>query len=171
MATPTISEPRSISSGVIAERRAEAAAVPAVTYWLAILGIYLLQGALWYYGAEEKIIGGDLKAPAGIEKGFAGSFVDTFPGVGVAWAAIAIAEAILVIGFVVSLVRGEFLRDRAKPVLLGTLAGSLVVLGALLFGQAMIGEHDSVASLFSYGAGTLVMMAGVIYLSPGSRSR
>ena len=67
--------------------------------------------------------------------------------------------------------RGEFLRDRAKPILLGTLAGSVVVLGALLFGQSMIGEHDSVASLFTYGAGTFVMMAAVVYLSPGSRSR
>jgi hypothetical protein len=171
MATPTISEPRSISSGVIAERRAEAAAVPAVTYWLAILGIYLLQGALWYYGAEEKIIGGDLKAPAGIEKAFADSFVATFPGTGFAWALISIAEAAIVIALAVSLIRGEFLPSRGKPILLGTLAGSLVVLGALLFGQSMIAEHDSVAQLFSYAAGTIVTMGAVIYLSPAVSTR
>jgi hypothetical protein len=127
--------------------------------------------ALWYYGAYEKIVGGNLDAPAGIEKSFAGSVIDTFPGVGVAWVVIALAEAAIVVGLLASLVRGEFLRDRAKPILLGTLAGSIVVLGALLFGQSMIGEHDSVASLFTYGAGTLVMMAAVVYLSPGSRSR
>jgi hypothetical protein len=171
MATPTISEPRSISSGVIAERRAEAAAVPAVTYWLAILGIYLLQGALWYYGAEEKIIGGDLKAPAGIEKAFADSFVATFPGTGFAWALISIAEAAIVIALAVSLIRGEFLPSRGKPILLGTLAGSLVVLGALLFGQSMIAAHDSVAQLFSYAAGTIVTMGAVIYLSPAVSTR
>ena len=93
------------------------------------------------------------------------------PASAVVWVLIALAEAAIVIGLLASLVRGEFLRDRAKPILLGTLAGSLVVLGAMLFGQSMIGEHDSVASLFAYGAGTLVMMAAVVLLSPGSRTR
>jgi len=174
MATPTITEPRfatrdaaSAAPGVARS----ASLVTGPTYWLSIAGIYLMQGALWYYGAYEKIVGGNLDAPAGIQKAFAGSVMDTFPGVGVAWAVIALAEAAIVVGLLASLIRGELLRDRAKPILLGTLAGSFVVLGALLFGQSMIGEHDSVASLFTYGAGTLVMMAAVVYLSPGSRGR
>jgi hypothetical protein len=53
---------------------------------------------------------------------------------------------------------------------MGSLAGSVVVLGMLLFGQSMLGEHDAVASLFTYGAGTLVMMAAVLALSPGGRA-
>ncbi len=176
MATPTVTEPRFTDRAVTAEtttddRAARPVGVSAATYWLSIAGIYVIQGALWYYGAYEKIIGGNFDAPAGIQKSFAGSFVDTFPGIGVVWVLIALAEAAIVIGLLASLVRGEFLRDRAKPILLGTLAGSVVVLGALLFGQSMIGEHDSVASLFTYAAGTLVMMAAVVFLSPGSRSR
>jgi hypothetical protein len=138
------------------------------TYWLTMLGIYVMQGALWYYGAYEKIVGGDMKAPAGITKSFQGTFIDSFPGIDVAWGAIAIVEGLLVVGLAASLVRGEFLPSRAKTVLMGTLAGSLVVLGALLFGQAMVGEHDSVASLFTYGGVTLVMMAAVAALAPRS---
>jgi hypothetical protein len=173
MTTPAITEPRFATRDADSAEPtvAGAAVVTSPTYWLSIAGIYLMQGALWYYGAYEKIVGGSFDAPAGIRKSFAGSFIDTFPGVGVVWVIIALAEAAIVLGLLASLVRGEFLRDRAKPILLGTLAGSVVVLGALLFGQSMIGEHDSVASLFTYGAGTLVMMAAVVYLSPGSRSR
>jgi hypothetical protein len=87
----------------------------------------------------------------------------------VAWAAISILEAVLVIGLAVSLVRGEFLPRRDKPVLMATLAGSIVILGMLLFGQAMVAAHDSVASLFTYVAGTIVMMFAVAALAPASR--
>ena len=139
------------------------------TYWLTLAGVYLMQGALWYYGAYEKIIGGDLKAPAGISKGFSGTFVDSFPGVGVAWGAISILEALLVVGLAASLIRGEFLPGRAKTILMATLGGSVVVLGMLLFGQSMIGEHESVASLFTYGGVTFIMMGVVAALAPGGR--
>jgi hypothetical protein len=167
-ATPRITK----SNGVASAGPARPAAAPAgqmATYWLTLAGVYLMQGALWYYGAYEKIVGGDLAAPAGIEKGFAGTFVDSFPGVGVAWGAISILEALLVVGLLASLIRGEFLPGRAKTILMGTLGGSFVVLGLLLFGQSMIGEHDSVASLFTYGGVTLVMMAAVAVLAPGGR--
>jgi hypothetical protein len=139
------------------------------TYWMTMIGIYVMQGALWYYGAYEKIVGGDLAAPAGIEKAYEGSFIASFPGVDVAWGAISIAEAVIVVGLAASLIRGEFLPSRTKPILMASLAGSLVVLGALLFGQSMVAAHESVASLFSYGAGTLVMMAAVVFLAPLSR--
>jgi hypothetical protein len=151
------------------ETRAESRVGKLATYWLALAGVYLMQGALWYYGAYEKIIGGDLEAPAGISKGFAGTFVDTFPGVGVAWGVISIAEALLVVGLAASLIRGEFLPGRAKPILMATLGGSVVVLGMLLFGQSMIGEHESVASLFTYGGVTFIMMGVVAALAPGGR--
>jgi len=166
--TPRVSRVR----GATAHRAVEAARADAgklATYWLTMLGIYVMQGALWYYAAYEKIVSGDLKAPAGVVESFQGSFIDSFPGVDVAWGAIAIAQALLVVGLAVSLVRGEFLPSRAKTVLMGTLGGSLVVLSALLFGQSMIGEHDAVASLFTYGGVTLVMMAAIAALAPRSR--
>ena len=173
MASPTISQPRYTDRGDVTAERVSTAQTDIghqAMYWLSMAAIYIIQGGLWYYAAEEKIIGGDLKAPAGIEKAFAGSFFDTFPGIGVAWAVIAIAEAAIVIALAVSLIRGEFLPSRSKPVLLAALAGSLVVLGAMLFGQSMIAAHDSVASLFSYAAGTIVTMGAVVYLSPRARA-
>ena len=173
MASPTISQPRFTQSGDVTAERASTAQTDIghqAMYWLSMAAIYIIQGGLWYYAAEEKIIGGNLKAPAGIEKAFAGSFFDTFPGIGVAWAVVSIAEAAIVIALAVSLIRGEFLPSRSKPVLLAALAGSLVVLGAMLFGQSMIAAHDSVASLFSYAAGTIVTMGAVVYLSPRARA-
>jgi hypothetical protein len=168
--TPRVSRRNGVATvHTVTERIGAAPIGKLATYWLTLIGVYVIQGALWYYGAYEKIVGGDMKAPPGIEKAFAGSFVDTFPGVGVAWGAIAIAEALIVVGLAASLLRCEFLPKRDKPILMGSLAGSLVVLGALLFGEAMIGAHDSVASLFTYGAGTLVMMAAIAFLAPVSR--
>lgn len=174
MATPIISEPRFTSSGDVTAERSSAAPIDLghqVTYWLSMVAIYLIQGGLWYYAAQEKIIAGNLDVPAGIEQGFAGSFIASFPGIGVAWAAISIAEAFIVIALAASLIRGEFLPSRPKPILLGTLAGSLVVLGAMLFGQSMIAAHESVASLFSYAAGTIIMMAAIVYLAPRPSTR
>ena len=175
MSTPTVThEPRIIRNGTDAaapqSRPAASTIGQLATYWLSIVGIYVIQGGLWYYAAEQKIIAGDFAAPAGIEKAFAGSFVDSFPGVGVAWAVIATCQALIVLGLAASLARREFLPTRSKPILMGSLAGSVVVLGMLLFGQSMIAEHDAVASLFTYGAGTLVMMAAVLALSPGGRA-
>jgi hypothetical protein len=168
--TPRVTRSNGVAAVHTATERAGAASIGKLaTYWLSLIGVYVIQGGLWYYGAYEKIVGGHLNAPPPIAKAFAGSFVDTFPGVGVAWGAIAIAEALIVVGLAASLVRGEFLPKRDKPILMGSLAGSVVVLGALLFGQSMIGQHDSVASLFTYAAGTLVMMAAVAFLAPVSR--
>jgi len=171
MAAPTIAEPRFTNRGDDTTERSVAPADTGrqVMYWLSMAAVYVLQGGLWYYAAEEKIIGGNLKAPPGIEKAFADSFIATFPGTGFAWAVVSIAEAAIVVALAVSLIRGEFLPSRGKPVLLGTLAGSLLLLGALLFGQSMIAAHDSVAQLFSYAAGTIVTMGAVIWLSPAGR--
>ena len=136
MATPTITEPRFATRDADrpqcpASRRAGLPSSRAPTYWLTIAGIYLMQGALWYYGAYEKIVGGNLDAPAGIAEGLRRQRHRHVPRRrGRRGCVIALAEAAIVVGLLASLVRGEFLRDRAKPILLGTLAGSVVVLGA-----------------------------------------
>jgi hypothetical protein len=138
-------------------------------YWLVLAGTYILVGFLWYYAAKAKIFDDGLIAPDGVKEQFAGSFVDSFPGVSVSWAILGILQAIVVIGLVASLLRGEFLPHRGKDVLLGSLAGSLFILALLAFGQNMIAEHDSAASLYTYFAATLVVM-GVVRLMPPYRS-
>ena len=135
-------------------------------YWLAIGGLYLLELALWYYPAKGKIFDDDLKAPAGIQEQFNGFFVDSFPGTSVAWAIVGILQAVIVIVLVASLVRGEFLPQREKPILICALALSLVVLALLLFGESMTSQFDSVANLFSYFALTVVLIGFVMLLPP-----
>ena len=116
MAAPTIAEPRFTNRGDDTTERSVAPADTGrqVMYWLSMAAVYVLQGGLWYYAAEEKIIGGNLKAPPGIEKAFGDSFIATFPGTGFAWAVVSIAEAAIVVALAVSLIRGEFCRRGAS---------------------------------------------------------
>lgn len=162
--SPTLSVRRAREAAAIAAKPVDVAA-----YWLVTSGVYVLVGFLWYYAAKSKILDDNLAAPAGIEEQFSGSFVDSFPGVDVAWAALGILQGVVVLGLVASLLRGEFLPHRSKDLLLGSLAGSLFILALLAFGQNMIAEHDSAASLYTYFAATLVVM-GVVRLMPPYRS-
>lgn len=77
-----------------------------------------------------------------------------------------ILQAVIVIVLVASLVRGEFLPQREKPILICALALSLVVLAMLLFGSSMTSQFDSVASLFSYFGQTVVLIGFVLLLPP-----
>ena len=116
-------------------------------YWLIYLGIYILVGFLWYYGFKEKVFDDGLIAPEGIKKEFAGSFIASLPGTSLAWGILGIAEGLVVLGLIVSLVRGEFMPNRTKPVLLSSLAFSMLIFGALAFGQGMTSQFESVAEL------------------------
>lgn len=135
-------------------------------YWLVVSATYILVGFLWYYAAKAKIFDDGLIAPDGVKENFAGSFVDSFPGTSVAWGALGIMQGVLVLGLVASLIRGEFLPHRGKDILLGVLTGSLFVFALLAFGQNMIANHDSVASLYLYFVATAVLIPLVRMLPP-----
>jgi hypothetical protein len=136
---------------------------------VAIVGLYVVQGALWYYSFKEKVFDDDLIAPEPIKKQFDGSLIDSFPGTSVAWGILGILEGIIVLVLLISLIRGEFLPQRRKPVLLGALALSLFVFALLLFGDSMTAEFDGVASLFTYFGVTVVLMGFVLLLPPYRR--
>lgn len=138
-------------------------------YWLALGGSYLLLLSLWYYAAEEKIIADGLSVPAGISKQFDGSFIASVPGTSAAWVILSILEALVFLGLVVSLLRAEFLPQRPKTWLLGSTIGSLPVLALMLFGDSMTAQHDSVASLYTYFAATILVI-GLVRLMPPYRS-
>ncbi|MBK5219502.1 MAG: hypothetical protein JJE35_06930 [Thermoleophilia bacterium] len=135
-------------------------------YWLSIVGIYVLQGALWYYPFKEKVFDDGLTAPAPIRDQFAGSLIDSFPGTSVSWGVLGLLQGVIVLVLAASLVRGEFLPQRRKPILLGALALSLVVFALLVFGESMTAEYDSVASLFTYFGITVVLMGFVRLMPP-----
>lgn len=160
-----IPEPR---LGTRAREIGEARSTPldAAGYWLGLAASYLVLMSLWYYAAEEKIIAGGFSAPAGIIKQFNGSFIASVPGTRAAWVILAVCEALVFIALVASLVRGEFLPSRGKDWLLGSLIGSLFVLGLLVFGDSVTGKYDSVASLFTYVAATILLIALVRMMPP-----
>ncbi|HVV89224.1 MAG TPA: hypothetical protein VHB53_01900 [Solirubrobacterales bacterium] len=145
-----------------------AASIPieTIAYWAVVAAIYMGFGFLWYYSAKEKLIDDGGTMPAGLVKGYAGSFVDSFPGLNATWVILGIFEAVAFLGFVASIAAGEFLPARRKPILVASLGISLVTFALLIFGQEMVGEFESVAQLFGYFGATVVTLLLVQMLPP-----
>jgi len=137
-----------------------------IAYWAVVAAIYCGFGFLWYYSAKEKLIDDGGTMPAGLAKGYAGSFVDSFPGLNATWVILGILEAVAFLGFVASIVAGEFLPTRRKPILVASLGVSLLTFSALIFGQEMVAEFESVAQLFGYFGATVVTLLLVQILPP-----
>ena len=136
-----------------------------VVYGLVLAGIYFLVGVLFFYGGKEKILDG-IGAPAGIEKQFSGTFLDTIPGVDAAWTILGILELAIFVLMIVSLIRLEFMPNRTKPFMLSGLALSIFTFSVLGIGQNVTGEHTGVAELFLYAGATGVLLALVLLLPP-----
>lgn len=134
-------------------------------YGLALAGIYFLVGVLFFYGGKEKIID-NIGAPAGIEKQFAGTFLDTIPGIDAAWTILGILELGIFVLMVVSLVTLEFMPNRRKPFLLSGLALSIFTFSILAIGENVTGEHEGVEGLFLYAGATGVLFFLVMQMPP-----
>ena len=137
-----------------------------ITYWFVMGSIYLGFGFLWYYPAKSKLFDQDGNMPAAVKESFDGKFFDSFPGLDASWLLLGILEAVIVLGFVASLIRREFMPANAKPVLFGTLGFSLIVFATLIFGERMAGEHETVANLAGYFGTTVVVMILLLLLPP-----
>jgi hypothetical protein len=140
---------RSISVSAIAD---------AAGYWATLSAVYLSYGFLWFYAAKEKLFDDNGTMPAGLAKGYSGHFIASFPGVNAAWLLLGLLEAVAFLVVIASLAAGEFLPQRRKPILLAGLSVSMFVFAVMTFAQNMIGDHDSVASLFTY-----IGVTGVVY--------
>jgi hypothetical protein len=137
-----------------------------VSYWLAIGGVYVLEGFLWYYSFKEKIFDDNAKAPPPIRQQFDGTIVDSFPGTSAAWAILGILEGLIFLGVVLSLVTGEFLPHRRKPILFSALALALLTFALMAFGETLTKQFDSVASLYTYFGATVVIMFLLLTMPP-----
>lgn len=136
-----------------------------VVYGLILAGIYLLVGVLFFYAGKEKIFDG-LGAPAGIEKQFSGTFLDTIPGTDAAWTILGILEFAIFVLTVVSLATLEFMPKRRKPFLLSALALAIFTFSVLGIGQNVVGENSGVAELFLYAGATGVLLWLVLQMPP-----
>ena len=134
-------------------------------YGLALAGIYVLVGVLFFYSGKSKIIDGD-GAPDAIVKQFNGTFIETFPGVDAAWTMLGILECLIFLLMAASLVRLEFLPDRRKPFLLTALALAIFTFSVLAMGQNVTGQTAGVADIFVYAGATAVLLALVLRMPP-----
>ena len=140
--------------------------VESIAYWAVVAAIYMGFGFLWYYSAKEKLIDQNGVMPEGLAKGYAGSFVDSFPGLNATWVILGIVEAVAFLGFIASIVTGEFLPTRRKPILVASLGVSMLTFALLIFGQELTSEFEGVAQAFAYLGATVVTLLLVTILPP-----
>ena len=146
--------------------RVEGEGADAAAYWLALGGIYVTFGFLWYYAAKEKLIDQDGHMPAGLAKAYRDTFLDSVPGLDASWVMLGILEAIAFLLVAASLVSGEFLPRRRKSLLLTGLGVSIFTFGVMAFANNMISNYSTVAELFTYFTGTAVVIALVLLMPP-----
>jgi len=162
MATPE----RTSGSRTETVARVEGQAADAIAYWLGLAGIYITFGFLWYYSAKEKLIDQSGHMPAELAKGFEGTFLDSLPGLDASWVLLGVLEAVAFLLFAVSIVTGEFLPNRRKPILLAGLGFSIFTFAVMAFANNMIANFDTVATLFTYFTGTVLIVALVLLMPP-----
>jgi hypothetical protein len=137
-----------------------------VTYGATLAGIYLSVGFLFYFAMKEKLFTDSGTMPAPLQKLFAGSFFASVPGDNAAWVLLGLLEAAVVALLLVSLLRGEFLPQRRKPILLAGLSVSLLAFGVMGVANDMIGNNATVIELFTYFGVTIAAMFLIRQMSP-----
>jgi len=140
--------------------------VAAAPYFFVLAGIYIAYGFLWYFAAKEKLIDDGGAMPAGLAKAFDGSILASVPGLDASWVLLGVLEAVAFVLFAASLVTGEFLPQRRKPILMGALGLSALTFAVMVFAQSVIADHESVASLMTYLAGSIVALVAVAAATP-----
>jgi Na+-transporting NADH:ubiquinone oxidoreductase subunit NqrB len=88
------------------------------------------------------------------------------PGDNAAWVLLGLLEASIVVLLAISLLRGEFMPQRRKPILLAGLGVSLLTFGVMGLANDMIGNNATVIELFTYFGVTVVVMFLIRQLPP-----
>lgn len=129
------------------------------TYWATLASVYIAYGFLWYYSFKEKLFDDNGKMPAALAKGYHGTFIESVPGLNATWTLLGALEALAFLAVIASLVAGEFLPQRRKPILLSGLAFSMFVFAVMTFGQNLVNNYEGVAQLFAYIGVTAIVYA------------
>lgn len=173
MATSTASPPSPLTAQDATGPRGDSRAglLDSAAYWLAIASIYVLQMALWFHSGKSKVFDDDGTMPPPLKKQFDGTFFESFPGLDAAWLLLGVMQLVIFAVIVASLVRGEFLMTRRKPLLLTGLALSLLCFALLLFGDIWTDQFEGAASLYAYFGATAVIFLFVLLMPPYRRSQ
>lgn len=138
----------------------------AVTYWCGMAAVYMSFGFLWFYGAKDKLFDQHASMPGGLARTYAGSFIDSIPGLNTAWLLLGLVQAVAFLLVVASLAAGEFLRGHARPILMAALGFSMFSFALMAFAQNMVTDYASVASLFTYIGVTAIVIALLQFVAP-----
>lgn len=153
-------------TGAITRIKARSNLADIASYWLVSAGIYFTFGLLFYYAAKEKLIDDNGTMPAGLAKSFQGTFISSFPGINTSWVLIGLLEALVFVAIAASVLTGEFLPTRRKPILLGGLGLSMFTFAMIAWGENLTAQFSTVAELFQYLAGTAVLIVLVLLMPP-----
>jgi hypothetical protein len=136
------------------------------SYWLISASIYFTFGLLFFFAAKEKLIDNSGTMPAPLAKTFHGTFVASFPGTNASWVLIGLLEALVFVVIAASVLMGEFLPTRRKPLLLSGMALSMFTFAMIAWGENLTGGFATVAELFEYLVGTAVLVVLVLLMPP-----
>ncbi len=146
--------------------RTGAGTADAVAYWLASAGIYFTFGLLFYYSAKEKLFDSSGTMPAGLAKGFQSTFVASFPGTNTSWVLVGVLEAVVFLAIAASVLTGEFLPTRRKPILLSGLGMAMFTFAMIAWGENITAQFATVSELFQYLIGTAVVIVLILLMPP-----
>ena len=104
--------------------------------------------------------------PAGLAKGFHGSLIASFPGTNTSWLLLGLLEGLVFIVIAASVLMGEFLPTRRKPIMLSGLGPAMFTFALMTFAENMTAQFSTVAELFSYLTGTGVLIVLVLPMPP-----
>lgn len=141
-------------------------AADAAAYWLALAGIYLTYGLLFFYASKEKLITDEGTMPAALAHTYRNTFIETLPGINASWVIVGVLEALVFVTVCVSVLAGEFLPTRRKPILLSALGLSMLTFAVIAWGENITAQFSTVAELFQYLAGTAVLIVLVLLMPP-----
>ncbi len=136
------------------------------SYWMISAGIYLTFGLLFYYSAKEKLIDNGGTMPAALAKSYHGTFLASFPGTNASWVIVGLLEALVFVAIAASVLRGEFLPTRRKPILLTGLGLSMFTFAVIAWGENITAQFATTAELFQYLTGTAVLIVLVLLMPP-----
>jgi FtsH-binding integral membrane protein len=142
-----------------------------VAYLVAMIGVYVMVGGLFFYGFWHKAVDGDFKIPPPLRAQFDKTFIGTIPGSGAAWVIITILEGLVFLVVLVSILATEWRPSRRKPFLLTALSLALLTFGLLAFGEYATSQNESAATLYAYFGATIIIMIFVRLLPPYTSNR
>lgn len=131
-----------------------------VAYYVRYVAIYLLFGLTMGLSGMGKLAN---SVPQWFTEQFQDTFVEDFPGLGVAWKVAGGLEVSVAVILAVSVVLLEVLPSRRKPVLKLGLGVAAVTFMVLSIGQNITSQFSGAAGLFFYFGATMATLLVVIF--------